>query len=236
MQASRSLTVIEARSAHIPKSAMLPMRSDPTAMSWSETHKSKGDYLRPGFKIVFSCLAFWACASVSMAKNLNCVMSAAQHHGVNHWVLSGILWQESRWKADAVRSNTNGTVDHGIAQINSVHLPELRTHRIEAEDLMDACVGTYVAAWHLRKQIDKYGNNWFAVGAYHSRTPELNRKYAQGVCQVVRHWQELSGRGIHPIACENMRMTSGVNRRPGQSHTARTETGVRDGPSTSAER
>jgi hypothetical protein len=196
---------------------MMAVLSDPTAMSRSETTKRRGDHRRAGFRVVIGSLAFWASASVSLAQNLNCVMSAAQHHGVNHWVLSGILWQESRWKANAVRGNSNGTVDYGIAQINSVHLPELKTHRIHEDDLMDACVGTYVAAWHLRKQIDKYGNNWFAVGAYHSVTPALNRRYAQSVCNVLSGWQKGGRVATKAIDCDNIttRPQGGTKGTPG---------------------
>lgn len=64
-----------------------------------------------------------------------------------------------------------------MGQINSIHFQELAKWGITPQKLMDACVSTYVAAWHLKKGIVKYGNTWFGVAAYHSVTPEHNAKY-----------------------------------------------------------
>lgn len=160
------------------------------------------------------CLALLPCIPSAQAQDLSCAQDAAQFHGVNHSVLSAILWQESRWKADAIRSNRNGSLDYGIAQINSVHLPELKTYRISEGDLMDACVGTYVAAWHLRKQIERYGNTWFAVGAYHSVTPALNKQYAESVCKVIAHWYKAGHDRTRAIDCQNIKTSQYISSRP----------------------
>jgi hypothetical protein len=160
------------------------------------------------------CLALSACIPSAQAQSLSCAPDAARLHGVNHWVLSAILWQESRWKADAIRSNRNGSTDYGIAQINSVHLPELKAYRISEDDLMDACVGTYVAAWHLRKQIVRYGNTWFAVGAYHSVTPALNKQYAKTVCKVIAHWHNAGSDRTLAIDCQNIKTSQHISSKP----------------------
>jgi hypothetical protein len=73
--------------------------------------------------------------------------------------------------------NANGTVDMGMAQINSIHLPELARHGIQSQHLFDPCVASYVAAWLLRKNIDRHGLTWHGVAAYHSLTPEHNQRY-----------------------------------------------------------
>lgn len=96
----------------------------------------------------------------------DCVTQAASYHSVNSWILRGIIQVESSFNPNAVNNNRNGTFDIGIAQINSMHFKELSKHGIAPRDLMDACVSSYVAAWHLRKQVRLYGNTWFAVGAY----------------------------------------------------------------------
>ncbi len=108
-----------------------------------------------------------------------CIAPAASFHKVNPQILTAILKVESGLKPQAVGRNANGTVDLGIGQINSIHLPELKKYDIGPQDLMQACIGTYVAAWHLSKQYKRYGNTWFAVGAYHSITPEHNMRYQQ---------------------------------------------------------
>ena len=106
-----------------------------------------------------------------------CIVGAAQYHGVNHYLLRAILMVESRLNPKAMNVNTNGTRDIGVAQINSIHLPVLQNHGIKESHLMDGCVNTYVGAWLLRKQISRYGLNWFGIAAYHSVTPDKNYRY-----------------------------------------------------------
>lgn len=106
-----------------------------------------------------------------------CIAVAAKFHKVNDRVLSAILRVESSYNALAVNHNVNGTIDVGIGQVNSIHFKELSGHGIAPGNLLDPCVGTYVAAWHLARQIKLHGNTWFAIGAYHSVTPYYNSRY-----------------------------------------------------------
>jgi soluble lytic murein transglycosylase-like protein len=53
---------------------------------------------------------------------------------------------------------------------------------------MEPCKNVYIAAWHLRHQMNKYGNTWQAVGAYHSETPALRDKYSQQIAAILRKW------------------------------------------------
>ena len=106
-----------------------------------------------------------------------CIAAAAKFHKVNDKVLSAILRVESSYNALAVNHNANGTIDVGIGQVNSIHFKELSGHGIAPGNLLDPCVGTYVAAWHLGRQIKLHGNTWFAIGAYHSVTPYYNSRY-----------------------------------------------------------
>ena len=106
-----------------------------------------------------------------------CIVGAAQYHGVNPYLLRAILVVESSLNPKAMNVNTNGTRDIGVAQINSIHLPVLQNHGIKESHLMDGCVNTYVGAWLLRKQISRYGLNWFGIAAYHSVTPDKNYRY-----------------------------------------------------------
>jgi len=123
----------------------------------------------------------------------DCVTQAAQYHGVNSWILRAIIQVESNFNAAAVNRNQNGTTDHGIAQINSMHFRELSRHGVTPGDLMDGCKASYVAAWHLGKQIRAYGNTWYAVGAYHSTTPCFNRRYTAMVWNAMHKWGVVQG-------------------------------------------
>lgn len=123
-----------------------------------------------------------------------CVSAASARHGVNPDLLTAILRVESGLRADPVRRNTNGSIDVGIAQINSVHFAELRQHGLEWPHLLQPCVGIHVAAWHLKKQVLRHGNTWHAVGAYHSLTPQFNRLYQARVQQELRRMGQLAAR------------------------------------------
>ena len=106
-----------------------------------------------------------------------CIPAAAAHHRIDPRLLRAVLKVESDLRPWAFGRNANGTVDMGMAQINSIHLPELARHGIQSQHLFDPCVASYVAAWLLRKNIDRHGLTWHGVAAYHSLTPEHNQRY-----------------------------------------------------------
>lgn len=107
----------------------------------------------------------------------NCIAPAARHHQVNPQLLRAILKLESNLNPRAVGRNANGTLDVDIGQINSRHFPLLAAHGIQPGHLLDPCIGSYVAAWHLSRVIAVHGNTWEAVARYHSATPYFNRRY-----------------------------------------------------------
>ncbi|PPT92352.1 lytic murein transglycosylase [Xanthomonas theicola] len=114
-----------------------------------------------------------------------CFEQAADYQQVNARVLKAIAWQESRGRPQAIHHNANGSVDYGQMQINSIHLPRLSRYGVSVRELMHPCASAYVAAWHLRQMMNKYGNSWAAVGAYHSETPGERDRYARSVRQIL---------------------------------------------------
>jgi lysozyme-related protein Hpa2 len=126
------------------------------------------------------------------AARADCFEDAARYQHVNPFILRAIAWQESHGRADARHVNTDGSVDFGMMQINSVHLPALAPYGVSRPMLMDACVSVYVAAWHLKSKMVKYGNTWQAVGAYHSESPHENLVYQRQVEAIVHRLQDAS--------------------------------------------
>jgi soluble lytic murein transglycosylase-like protein len=110
-----------------------------------------------------------------------CFDSAAQHHGVSAEVLKAIAEQESSMRPHARNQNTDGTHDLGLMQINSLWFEELARRGVSMAQLLDPCTNIHAGAWILSRLIERFGNTWRAVGAYHSRTPEHNARYAWGV-------------------------------------------------------
>lgn len=123
----------------------------------------------------------------------DCVTQAAQRQGVNPWILRAIIQVESGFNPAAIHRNTNGSLDVGLGQINSMHFRQLRGYGIQPSDLLDACVSADVAAWHLQKQFLTYGVSWTAVGAYHSTTPCYNKRYVSLVWNVLLNWKLVQG-------------------------------------------
>ena len=151
-------------------------------------------------KSVISCFLIvlgGECIARSPNETLNgCIQEAAIFHQVNEAILTSILKVESSFRGDAINKNANGTMDVGIGQINSIHFKKLAQFNITPGDLLDPCVGTYVSAWHLSKQIKSYGNTWFAVGAYHSVSPYFNNRYQRLVYNAMIDLKVLAGRKL----------------------------------------
>lgn len=106
-----------------------------------------------------------------------CIVPAAAYHRVNAFVLRAILRVESGLNPGAVNRNANGTFDLGMGQMNSMHFGQLARHGIAPAHLLDGCIATYVAAWHLAGIIRQHGNTWASIARYHSATPYFNHRY-----------------------------------------------------------
>jgi hypothetical protein len=142
-----------------------------------------------------------AIATASLHAQADCIDDAAARHQVNPFVLRAIGWQESRLRAAAIGHNADGSADLGAFQINSIHLPELARYGIDRTALADGCVGAEVAAWHYRRQVDRQGDGWQAVGAYHSRTSARAAWYANQIAAILVRWQVLAP-GALPFPAE----------------------------------
>ncbi|WJF90318.1 lytic transglycosylase domain-containing protein [Paraburkholderia bonniea] len=137
-----------------------------------------------------TAIAFSALLSAGPVR-ADCFDEAARYQSVNPLILRAIAWQESRNRPDALHKNTNGSTDYGVMQINSIHLPRLSQYGISSGTLMEPCKNVYIAAWHLRQKMNRHGNSWEAVGAYHSETPALRDKYAAQIAAILRKWNLL---------------------------------------------
>jgi lysozyme-related protein Hpa2 len=141
--------------------------------------------------LAFALVASWKPADVEA--EVDCFASAGAYQHVSPTVLRAIAWQESRGKANAIHRNTNGSIDYGMMQINSIHLSVLSQYGLSAGDLMDPCASVFVAAWYLHRMVAKYGYTWKAVGAYHSETPAERDRYAHSIETLVGQIEALGG-------------------------------------------
>ena len=126
----------------------------------------------------------------------DCIMDAASSSGLPLAALIGILAAENGRMGEALR-NDNGTWDMGAFQLNTIHVNALAEMGIAPETvLQNGCVNAYAAAWLLRKELNRTGDIWQAIGAYHSRTPHRRDAY---IAQVKIHLARLSRSGIFAL-------------------------------------
>jgi hypothetical protein len=125
----------------------------------------------------------------------NCVADAAREHDLPLAALIGILAVEGGKTGEATR-NANGSWDLGAFQVNTVHINELERLGMPSESVLrDGCVNARAAARILRREYDRTGDIWQAVGAYHSRTPHLRDAY---IGRVKQHLARLGKNGLNP--------------------------------------
>lgn len=137
-------------------------------------------------------LAFGLGIVIACPAAADCIDDAARYQHVDAYVLRAIAYHESRMRPATLARNTNGTIDIGVMGINTVHLAELSGYGIRPGHLRDGCTNAYIGAYYLRRKIDKYGNTWRAVAAYHSETPALGAAYANAIRNVLAGWGVLN--------------------------------------------
>ena len=139
---------------------------------------------------IFAALVFVIAASAAHAGQqqprtmMDCFEEAGKMYKIPPMLLQSIAWVESRYDKNAKNQNTNGSVDMGVMQINSLWLEPLSEYGVQKKHLYNACYNISIAAWILRKQINEVGYNWQAVAHYHSRTPDRGESYARKVARV----------------------------------------------------
>ncbi|KVO25779.1 transglycosylase SLT domain-containing protein [Burkholderia ubonensis] len=116
----------------------------------------------------------------------DCLDDAAAFHHVNVSLMRGIAMVESGMKTNAVNTNTNGTTDIGLMQINSSWLPTLSREGISEQSLYDPCTNAFVGAWILSQNIRQLGPTWNAIGAYNSASPDKRLAYARKVYDAIQ--------------------------------------------------
>lgn len=77
-----------------------------------------------------------------------CIAPIEQHFRLPAGIVSAIIKVESGGNPAAVnRANRNGTVDYGLMQVNSIHLPRLAAHGVDDQALLSQpCINVAVGA------------------------------------------------------------------------------------------
>lgn len=112
-----------------------------------------------------------------------CFREAGRDMKVDPLLLASISYNETRMKSRAIGVNRNSkkqvvSRDYGLMQINSaniarVFLPLGITHNNLLEE---PCLNVYAGAYIIRDLFDRYGVNWWAVGAYNAGTRRSDKQ------------------------------------------------------------
>lgn len=130
-------------------------------------------------------------ASAQHSERIICSIAAAVKYEIPANIMLAVAEKEGGKPGQVVR-NSNGTVDVGTMQFNTVFLKELKRYGIDAVDI--AAPGCYpydVAAWRIRNHIkNDSGDIWTRASNYHSKTPKYNQIYRRDLIVKAVKWAD----------------------------------------------
>lgn len=110
-----------------------------------------------------------------MAAKAFCYQEAGERYGGSPTLLRAIALHESGEKQGVTHANSDGSVDYGVMQINSQHLPFLARYGVTEEVLLsNSCLNVKIGAWILSNFFKQYGSTWDVVGAYGAGVRQQN--------------------------------------------------------------
>jgi hypothetical protein len=128
---------------------------------------------------------------------LACMAAAAAFYHLPPRVLPSIQAVEGG-RIGLVHTNTNGTADLGLMQVNTIWIGPLARYarmmpgQVADRLVDDACFNIAAAAAIMRVYLtEAHGDLMLAIGYYHSHTPSLSRDYQERVLSAA---QALFGR------------------------------------------
>ena len=108
-----------------------------------------------------------------------CYKEAGREYNINPLLLYAISKTESDLNPSAVNTNSDGTIDIGLMQINSSWIKAINLN----PDLLlsDPCYNVKTGADILKKCIDMHGYTWEAVGCYNAVSRNKRVKYSRKI-------------------------------------------------------
>ena len=108
------------------------------------------------------------------------VRGHARNYGLDPALLAAVIYQESKFKADA--RSSSGAI--GLMQLLPDTAKGIALHtggsRFEVADLYDPEINVRYGAWYLRDLLQKYGDERTALAAYNAGQDNVDRWLAAG--------------------------------------------------------
>lgn len=123
-----------------------------------------------------------------------CFADAGSRYQIDSLLLEAIARQESGLNPAAINDkNRNGSIDYGVMQINSRHIPGLKKEGLirDHRDLLNRpCLNIQIGARLLASHFQHCGINWNCLGSYNAgfakRNHTIREKYANLVWAKYR--------------------------------------------------
>lgn len=110
---------------------------------------------------------------------IKAIVNASKRYHVDALELTAVgILETGLGKYAKDRLNTNGTIDKGIFQVNTVNASKCIEYNLSSVE------GSSFCAAKLLNSIKKYHNNDY-LGRYHSKTPSKKAKYFEKITQVL---------------------------------------------------
>jgi soluble lytic murein transglycosylase-like protein len=119
-------------------------------------------------------------------------IDAGEDFEIQPLLLKAIAQTESGQNPNALNcANKNGSCDYGIMQINSIHLPVLKTQGITIEKLFDEKTNIRIGAQVLKGCIKKFGFTYKTLNCYNGKI-NGNDYYSR----VIKNYDRLLAKSI----------------------------------------
>ena len=106
-------------------------------------------------------------------------------------LLWGIAKHESNFDPKAINYNTNGTIDIGLMQINSIHKEAIEAVNLSLDDLYNPKVSVYFASKILSKCLKRHGFTYQGLNCYNGRTTN-NNYHKKVLAQILKRREKAS--------------------------------------------
>ncbi len=132
---------------------------------------------------------------MNLEKRIECGVKSAIKYNIPADILLAISTIENGSEGVAYR-NSNGSIDYGVMQINSIYIKELEEKHnmiVRPADLLEStCYSFEIAAFKVSNHL-KYDRGSFLkrVANYHSKTKDLNRYYQTLLIEHSSEWRRV---------------------------------------------
>lgn len=144
--------------------------------------------------------------SLSTLSMADCFESAGKYYGIDPDYLRAISWQESKFQANAIGKNYDGSLDVGIMQINTKTLESIKREypNLSKERLInEPCLNIFVGSMLLKRNFNAYGRKWLSVGMYNAgmrNKDHIIKNRYEYASKISQHYQDLKSGKIQRVA------------------------------------